>query len=474
MPHFVNLPSLRTASFVLAAFAFGCQNDSANAQQASVRRNPEQQNTFVDAVGDGVADDTDAIQSAVDEGRGDLRFAKGTYRLTRTIEIPLDRAGFTSIHGGGVARFVMQGAGPAFRFIGTHEGTAAPRSFEPDVWARQRAPMVVGIEIVGAHPEACGIEASGTMQLTIDRLVVREALHAVHLTKRNRNVTLSQCHLYQNRGIGVFLDRLNLHQIDIANCHISYNAGGGVVAKQSELRNLQIGTCDIEGNMGDEASDATANVWLDSTDSSIAEVAIVGCTIQHTHDAPDSANIRINGQSSKRPFTDELRHGNVTIANNVLSDVQVNIDIENVRGLSITGNTLWKGYEANLVLNGCSQVTVASNVLDRNPRYHYGDGSDAKLGTIITDCHDCTFTGNLHHGVVDRGAAVVLRRCRRINMTGSNILDYGRSGLFLDEVQDSIISGCIIRDDREEAEGKAIRTRSVTGSMLVNNLLGDG
>ncbi len=429
--------------------------------------------SVVDAIGDGVADDTQAIQAAVDSERGDLRFTKGTYRLTETIEIDLDRVGFTSIHGNGVARFVMEAPGPAFRFVGTHEGTASPATIEDEVWDRQRTPMVDGIEIVGEHPEACGIEAAGTMQLTLTRLVVREALHAVHLVQRNRNVTLSECHLYHNRGVGVFLDELNLHQINIANCHISYNAGGGVVARQSEIRNLQIGTCDLEGNMGGPDSDPTANVWLDSTASSIGEVAIVGCTIQHDHDSPESANIRIDGESTERPFTDERRHGNVTIADNVLSDVHYNLDIRNVRGIAITGNTMWKGYTANVALEDCSQVVMTGNMLDRNPRYHYGDGSKANNGVLLTDCSDCTVSANHSHGVVLHEAAMVLRRCRRVNLTGCSILDYGTVGLLLDDVAHSRVSDCIIRDDREEAEGKSIQMRNVTGSMLQDNLLDD-
>ncbi len=428
---------------------------------------------FVAIEGDGETDVTDAIQAAVDSGRGDLRFRKGTYRITRPIVIELDRVGFTSIHGGGVARFVMEGPGPAFRIVGTHDGTAAPHTVSDDVWQRQRTPMVDGIEIVGGHREACGVEARGTMQLTITRLVVREALHAVHLVDRNRNVTLSECHLYHNRGVGVFLDRLNLHQINIANCHISYNAAGGVVAKRSEIRNLQIGTCDIEGNLGGEDSEPTANVWLDSTDSSIGEVAIVGCTIQHDHVSPDSANIRIDGESTSRPFTDERRHGNVTIANNVLSDVHTNLDIRNVRGIAITGNTMWKGYTANVTLEGCSQVVMTGNLLDRNPRYHYGDGSGANNGVVLSDCEDCTISANHSHGVVHGEASWVIRRCRRVNLTGCSILDYGDVGLFLDDVSHSRVSGCIIRDDREDAEGKAIQMRKVTGSMIQDNLLGE-
>lgn len=68
------------------------------------------------------------------------------------------------------------------------------------------------------------------MRITISRVVVRECRHAVHLTTRNRNVLISACHFYNNRGIGVFYDNVNLHQSNIVGCHISYCGGGGVVS----------------------------------------------------------------------------------------------------------------------------------------------------------------------------------------------------------------------------------------------------
>lgn len=424
------------------------------------------------AVGDGTADDTTAIQQAVDAGVGCVRFPKGVYRIRKPIVIDLDKVGYTSIRGDGVARIVMAGPGPAFKLIGTHEGTASPGTVGENVWLRQRMPLVDGIEIVGGHSRACGIEAEGTMQLTLTRVVVRDALHGIRLVGRNRNVVISESHIYDNKGIGVFLDRLNLHQINIANCHISYNDGGGVVARNSEIRNLQIGTCDIEGNMGGPDSDATANVLLDAAGSSIGEVAIVGCTIQHSHLAPNSANIRINGQSTKRSITDELRHGNITIADNVLSDVQVNVDIRNARAVTITGNTMWKGYSHNLSVDRCANVVVANNVFDRNPRYHYGDGSNARLGLVFLDSSDCTITGNHIHAVGDVPAAVMLRRCRRMNVDGCTIVDFGRCGLLLDDVSNSRVSDCLIRDDRHDADGVSLWLTKGRGNMVVDNLLG--
>ncbi|MHC4537777.1 MAG: glycosyl hydrolase family 28-related protein, partial [Planctomycetota bacterium] len=298
---------------------------------ASIAKQVETTNVYLTvrdfgAIGDGEADDTKAFQRAVDSGRGDVYVPRGTYRLTKTIVVDLDRIGPVSIIGLGTARLVMDGSGPTLRLIGTHKGTAAPGTVEENVWKNQRMPSISGLEIVGAGPQTCGIEATGTMEAIFSRLQIRKVLHGIHLTERNRNVIISDCHIYENRGIGIYLDRVNLHQINVGNSHVSYNDGGGIVQRGGDVRNLQVGNCDIEGNM-DQKAPPTANVLIDATGGSIGEIAVTGCTIQHTHNAPDSANIRIIGEGQPRGAyaKGELRGGNITITGNILSDVQINI-----------------------------------------------------------------------------------------------------------------------------------------------------
>lgn len=86
------------------------------------------------AVGDGKADDTNALQKAVDARIGVVHLPSGVYRLTKPVVIDLDRVGPTSVIGDGVARVEMDGAGPAFKFVGTHRGTADPDTVKPNVW----------------------------------------------------------------------------------------------------------------------------------------------------------------------------------------------------------------------------------------------------------------------------------------------------------------------------------------------------
>jgi parallel beta-helix repeat protein len=429
--------------------------------------------------GDGRTDDTAALQQAIDSGLGHIELSKGTYRLTKSLVVDLDKVGFTSFSGHGVARLVMAGAGPAIHFKGTHEGSAAPEDFKPNVWDRQRMPQVDGLEIIGAHAEADGIEATGTMQLTITRTTVRDCRHAIHLTVRNRNILITDCHLYHNRGIGVFYDNVNLHQSNIVGSHISYNAGGGVVSHGGNVRNLHIGTCDIESNMSSKST-STANVWLDSTGGSIGEVAITGCTIQHSSKAPDCANIRIQGAGSdpallKRGAGELTREGHITIGNNIFSDIQINIHVQDARGVTITGNTFWEGFQHDLLVERSSNIVVIGNNFDRNPRYLVNGFAGAENnGLTFKDCRDSKLGDNVISGVWRKRAAVDLQNCERFNVTGNTILDNDGIGLLLEDVAKSLISNNLIRDDRDKeirSQEPALKVQGGSENLIGTNAL---
>jgi hypothetical protein len=428
-------------------------------------------------IGDGKADDTAAIQKAVDSGAGTLHFPRGSYRLTRSVIVDLDKTGFTALVGDGTARIVMAGEGPAFKFIGTHDKTAEPKDFKANVWDRQRMPMVDGLEFVGAHPEADGIAASGTMQLTITRTTVRDARHAVHLTVRNRNVIVSDCHFYHNTGIGVFYDNVDLHQSNITGCHISYCAGGGVVSRAGSVFNIQIGSCDIESNMTPDGQPG-ANVLLDCTGGSVAEVEITGCTIQHNSKSPGSANIRYIGRSKeihKPADIEKCKSGQISITGNVLSDVRVNIHLQHARGVVITGNSFFMGYERDLVVEDSNSVVIGANLFDRNPRYDYSDIPTSNGGLVFTRSHDCTLHGLSISGVWRHSAAVLLEQCSGFNIANCSIFDCDGPGLLLKDVRDSLITGCLIRDRRpDRAPAPSVRIEGGGDNEHANNKLAHG
>ena len=431
------------------------------------------------AIGDGLADDSDAIQAAVDAGWGSVRFEKGIYRITKTIVVNLNDEGPVSLACDGTASVIMAGPGPAFRFVGTHGGTADPATVKPEILSSQRMPLVDGIAIVGAHAEADGIEAKGTMQLTITRVNIRDCRHAIHLTQRNRNVIISNSHLYKNRGIGIFYDAVNLHQSNIIGCHISYNAGGGIVSRGGEVRNVQIAGCDIEANMASEANmgaeaknaPPSANVTLDSRGGSIAEVTITGCTLQHTGKVAGSANIHIIGPGHEPRAVagsgeGKTREGNVTISANVMSDVRINVHIEHARGVAILGNTFWEGFDHDLLVEHSSEIAIGANVFDRNPRYEIFQKEKPKQGIVFRECADGTLSGLHISGVREHPAALHLQDCRRFLITGCSILDSDGAGILLENVRQSKIAACLIADDRRKDGYRAVEERGGEGNAV--------
>jgi hypothetical protein len=425
------------------------------------------------AVGDGKTDDTAVIQIAVNAGGGVVRLPKGIYRITKPIVIELDKVGYTSICGDGVARIVMAGPGPALKFVGTHFKSADPADFANNVWERQRMPLVDGLAIDGDHPEAVGIEANGTMELTLTRLHIRGTRHCIHLVGSNRNLIISDCHLYENRGVGIFYDNVSLHQSNIIGCHISYNRGGGIVSRAGNVRNIHITGCDLESNMGRDTP-PTANVLIDCSGSvyGTGEVAITGCTIQHNNDSPDSANIRILGRSQPTAKLALVREGHVTITGNVLSDVKVNVHLRDCRGVTLTGNTFWIGFTHNLLIEDCSDIILGPNNFDRNPLYNYGNSLDARNSLVVRNCEDCTLSGLHITNVWREPAGLLIENCKRMNVTNCTILDCDNVGLLLKDVTNSRVSDCLIRDDRDGARSASLVVTGGQGNMIVHNLLG--
>lgn len=409
---------------------------------------------------DGDCDCTAALQQAVDTGGG-LRLPAGRYRITSPVEVDLARVGPFELTGEPGATIVNACAGPALRIRGSHDGTAAPDSVSAQTYLKERSPRIVDLEIVGDHPEAVGIELSRCFKPVVRGVFVRGCRIGLHLIERNRDVLIEGCHVYDNRGPGIFLDRLNLHQINITGCHISYNQGGGIVVHGSEIRNLQITGCDIEYNYprDDAAAPPTADIWIETRGSSVREGAITGCTVQALP-YPGGANIRMIGESEDRAH----KVGLFQITGNLITSQETQIHLRYARGVAIGSNCFGSGGERNLVIEDSSQITVSGNVFDSNPDYR-----ESLDGIRLERAAGVTLTGNQFAGtrhpeaVVDLadsrdilfgsnqildpiGAGVRLRGCTRVRLQGLTIADQRGEMPYAVRVADS--RNCAIRDCR--------------------------
>lgn len=411
------------------------------------------------ALGDGEADDTTAIQHAVDESMNEVIFPPGQYRITKPITIDLAATGYTSLTGSaGTAKIRMEGAGPAFDFRGNHGGTAGPETFKDGIWASERMPLVQGLEIEGAHAEADGIHCYQTAMSTFEGVLLRKLRHGIHVTERARNILVSHCHIYDNSGVGIFLDHANLHQAIIASSHISYNKLSGIKILNGEIRNVQITGNDIEYNYDrhvNEGAPPSAEIWIETTGekATIREGTIASNTIQSRF-APGGANIRFLGSAEANHHT-----GLFAISGNMLGSQETNIDLVSARGITITGNIIYSGHQRNLRATKCRNIVTAGNTYDHNYGYL---PKELATGITFEDCTDCTLTGSTIHDAyagehtvntpaeLERKGLVELIGCQRMTVSACQILDPGLPGIHLDRCDLVNIQGCSILDSREE------------------------
>ncbi|MEC7566008.1 MAG: right-handed parallel beta-helix repeat-containing protein [Planctomycetota bacterium] len=399
------------------------------------------------AVGDGIADDTDAIIHAIENGDGHIELPAGTFRITRTIEIDLTSNSPLAITGAaGTTTIMMDAAGPAFRLVGTHDGTGDPGSRSESVVDFQRMPVIADLKITGSHPQADGIQCLQTMQIILRSLLITEVRHGIHLFQRNRNVIITHCHIYFNSGVGVYLDRLNLHQINISDNHISYNRQGGIRIENSEVRNLQITGNDIEYNnfrAHEAAEEPTAEIYIDTTaeNASVNEVTIASNTIQATN-SMGGANIRIIEEPN-----DSRPPGLFSVTGNVIGSQEHNVHLTGCYGIVLSGNTIYSATERNLLMEKCRQITLGSNLFRRHTP-SYG------CGVLISHCQNillngCTFEDEAEAGQESGYALLEIEQSQFVTLCGNQIINSVEAGIKLNHCANLNINGNTIIDTRE-------------------------
>ena len=422
------------------------------------------------ARGDGTSDDTQAITHAIVKGDGRLHFPRGEYRITRPLQIALQTHGRISIDGdGGTAKLVMAGAGPALHLIGTHQRTAEPSQFAAGVWQRERMPTVAGLEIVGQHAQADGIRIEGVMQPTLHSVLIRRCRHGVHLTNRDRNVLIADCHIYDNNGVGVFLDNVNLHQTNITGNHISYCKQGGVKIVGSEIRNLQICGNDIEYNY-DPAVEGCADVLFDCRGGTVREGTLVGNTIQ-ARETTGGANVRFLGAKDHPNAV-----GLFTITGNLIGSQARALDLHACRAVVITGNTIYSGFRQAIWAEDAENLVIGANTIDHNPEYK-GNSTDQ---VVLRNCRNVSLTGlvmqHTRAATVPVTASVLVQGSSNVNVVGVQVINARVRGVVVENCSVARVADCTIRGRAgDEAYQAAIAVDERCAQvMVVNNFLGRG
>ncbi len=424
------------------------------------------------AVGDGVHDDTGAVRAAIESGAGGLTLSAGDYLLSETVTVDLARHGRFGLDGqSGGAKVIMAGAGPAFHLIGSHEGSADPTQFSAQVWSRERMPLARDLEIEGRHPEADGFLVEGTMQSSFHGVLLRGLRHGIRVYRRARNLLISHCHVYDNSGVGIYLDRVNLHQAIVTGSHISYCRRGGIRVEGSQLRNLQVTGNDIEYNFDPEA-DRSADIWIDSShpDATVREGTIVSNTIQALY-SPGGANVLMLGQDQA-----DNKAGLFTISNNLIGTQETNIHLVSCRGVVLNGNAIYGGRKRNVLVERCQNVVMTGNVIEHNPDYNRGE---LCTGVTLVESKGCALTGCVISDAETtpsdgRNGLLEIEHCQRVTVNACQITDGYPRGLFIRDSHRVMVTGCTIVDTREPAENQeAVLWKGAgEGNRLSGNSLG--
>ncbi|QDV25223.1 right-handed parallel beta-helix repeat-containing protein [Aureliella helgolandensis] len=402
-----------------------------------------------------VATDQLRLGKLLEKSKGKLVIPAGKYEFGGTLDIDLTKFDGLSLKADGPVTITMKAAGPAIRITGSLVGRADPDQIKEHTWL-ERMPLIDGIGIIGDHPEADGIELVQTMQSIISRVHIRKTRHGIILSKRNRNVVISNVHLYHNSGIGLYLNEVDLHQINVGNSHISYNTQGGIVVRGGNVRNLHITGCDIEANMpSDPTPTESGNLFIDCRESgSVAEVAITGNTIQHfahyhpQKQAPGGANIRIAGRGDFQPNM-------ITITGNVMSDTHTHVHLQQASDVTVIGNTYFTTEPTDVLVENCQRIIIANSVM--NPREAKGTGQ-----VVLKNSSNCSVMGLICHNLLAGRAAISLENCRDTRISEC-VISGSRNGIQLDGCQNCSVTDCTVSDLPPEGLG-------VTGELEENSI----
>lgn len=374
--------------------------------------------TAFGAVGDGVVDDTAAIQDALDFG-GLLVFPPGTYRITAQVS----GASNTTVFGY-EAKLVLDGA----------------TLYDGLVWENKTNVRVFGLEIDGRKSiKNAGVDVGAGLYL-----------HQVS------DAVISDCLIHDTHEHGIQLggsfdlDTADSSRIAIRDCtirdagNVAGNRGTGIFAfwrmKDLRIHGCAISGCHAGGIMVDDSSS-------DATPGKEAERVVI------------SGNDIVNcpGPLSRAIVVEGSRH--ITVTGNVISGVHSGIVFSNGQANSDTGLSTINGNEINCEGNGiwvfdARGVAISGNTVEL-------DGASSSFVAAIKLEHntgtapfDITISGNQ---VRSDGPGISNRKSGGyVETAGANIVVDGNTVVWTGGVPDAnhvgiqlnFVDGAVVRNNK--------------------------
>ena len=354
-------------------------------------------------VGDGVADDSTAIQNLVNT-RSVVRIPRGMkIRLDSAVSIP----NTCQLFDGGNSEFIAYGV-CAFVVTGELTGSMSANPNTLDQTIIDGAGRIIqNCKIKGGTGAEDGIQASGCFKNVFSNLYIHNVANGIKFTGRNRDTTVINCSIYACAECGVLLEsNVNFHQCNLVNLFVSYCHKCIAIDSPQAIANVQINGCDIEiSSYPDTGKDTARCIYItcgsSSSSDQLSEIEISGCTIQG-HNLSDGL-IEIVGISTRK-----IR--NISICGNHISNTSGGnpaIILSDCDNISISGNTIAEVYQI-LAMANCTCISLVGNSAGANDQGARGlaEIGGANSGLLIN--------GNVISGLSGKGITL---------LTGATVTD---------------------------------------------------
>ena len=310
-----------------------------------------------DIVGDGVTDDTLAVQKCVNMANS-ITFPKvEKIRLTSSVSVAL---GYSKVIDGNGVTLLTDGNFYALTVSGTLNTSASPTSMNNYVLGSEGGALVQNFKITSSGASTGGgFDVSKAFNLKLENNYIYRCNNGIRFSDMNRDIIISENHIFAINSSGILFDASsNVHQCNIVNNIILFALDNIHIYNPSAIANFQIVGNDIETVNYPSTGYSNAkciNFETSTNPGQFSEIEISGNTIQ-SHGT--SNYLLFFCGHSEEP----IRDMNIT-GNHISNSSDCAVYLENVLNVAMSGNTYAEIKHYVYELHGsCENIVIVGEV----------------------------------------------------------------------------------------------------------------
>ncbi|MGE6487453.1 hypothetical protein [Paenisporosarcina sp. NPDC076898] len=424
------------------------------------------------AVGDGRTDDTKALQEAARQ-HGIISLESGkTYLISSTIE--LNPAIAKGIQGNN-AKILLDADLPAFHLKGNKtDGGARPTE---NVGLEDEFSFVIdSLHVFSRDHRGTALILDGSFGVIVTKSHFYNLKKGIELINKNRNVIISENHLWNLAEYGIHYNNANVHQSILTNNHISY-AEIALFFENGDVHNTQIMGNDIEvGYLKNNDTRSAIQVVCDKPKTQFSQSQIVGNSIED-HFLAKEGIINFysktfgpsSADSNLAPYV-----GMIEIMGNELSGSSKALVLENINDITINSNTFKLISEVFIsIFTGGEGINMSGNIFSGREGKNYGgkilhvEGAKAGINSTLRFLN---FNNNTSYNLTENPISIMRKPGLTANFKISEInISNNTFGSATKKEDATKLTGYIIDIDVPHVSGATITANIIKGSSINEN-----